>query len=373
VRTVFVTGATGAIGSELTRGMLAEDGTRVRLLLRARSPEHLNSRLLDLFRFWNLDPHDPSISQRIEAFAGDVTLPRFGLDEKTWTRLADEVTHVIHSAGNVKLNRPMEEARRSAVDPISHIVTFIESSRRHGVFQKLDYVSTVGVGGRMAGTLPERPLHEPRTFRNSYEAAKAEAETFLLARMDSGLSATIHRPSMVVGHSRTGVIIQFQVFYHLCEFLSGQRTFGIIPDIRGFQLDIIPVDYVARAIQLSSLRNDASGRVFHLCSGGESPALTDLSRMVRQRFEAAGRPTPPPLRTIPSAIMRALVPIAGWCVGSSARRALRSLPYFLDYLDSPPTFANENTCAYFSAAGITLPHPDSYLDAVLSYYLARPL
>ena len=40
---------------------------------------------------------------------------------------------------------------------------------------------------------------------------------------------TLHRPSMVVGHAETGKVIHFQVFYHLCEFLSGRHTRGLIP------------------------------------------------------------------------------------------------------------------------------------------------
>ena len=222
----------------------------------------------------------------------------------------------------------------------------------------------------MPGPVPERALVEPRSFRNSYEAAKAESEVFLLEQMDRGLSATIHRPGMVVGDSVTGKIIQFQVFYHLCEFLSGSRTFGVIPDARGYRLDIIPVDYVARAIQISSLREDTSGRIFHLCTGPEeAPTIWDIAKHVQERFAAHGRPTPP-LRPIPPSLVRMLLPAASWLVGKPTRRALRTIPYFLDYLvDGPQGFANTRSRAFFSAAGVELPVVERYLDTVLSYYL----
>ena len=369
MRTVLVTGATGAIGSELTRYLVAEERTHVRLLIRARSREHLDQRLRGLFQFWGLDPEDAAVSARVEAFAGDVTQPRLGLDETSWDRLTGEVTNVIHSAGNVKLNRPLSEARQSAVDSLRHVVSFVECCRERGTFQKLEYVSTVGVGGRMPGPVPERALFEPRSFRNSYEAAKAESEVFLVEQMERGLSATIHRPGMVVGDSVTGKIIQFQVFYHLCEFLSGRRTFGVIPDARAYRLDIIPVDYVARAIQISSLRGDTSGRIFHLCTGPEeSPTIGDIAKHVQERFAANGRPTST-LRPIPPWLMRTLLPAAGWFVGRGTQRALRAVPYFLDYLDGQQGFANTNSRAFFSSAGIELPAPERYLDTVLSYYL----
>src|SRR5262249_47879396 len=163
--------------------------------------------------------------------------PFLGLDRPSYERLSREVTHVVHAAGNVKLNRPLEEARRSAVDAAGHVVSFVDACRACGGFQKLRFLSTVGVVGKMPGTVPERAFPEARAFRNSYEAAKAEAETFLLEHMARGLPATVHRPSMVVGDSRDGRIIQFQVFYHLCEFLSGRRTAGVIPGARDIRLD----------------------------------------------------------------------------------------------------------------------------------------
>ena len=55
----------------------------------------------------------------------------------------------------------------------------------------------------------------------------------------------------VVGDTINGRIIHFQVFYHLCEFLSGRRTLGLAPGFGGARLDIVPADYVAQVIALS--------------------------------------------------------------------------------------------------------------------------
>src|SRR5688572_710888 len=301
MRTVFLTGATGAIGSTLARYILAEEDARLILLLRATSKSHLDERLAGLFTFWGFDRRDASIDSRVRAVSGDVTLTRLGLDEETYAGVVRDVTHVIHSAGNVKLNRPLNEARLSAVDAVRHVLSLVAACRSIGRFAKLDYVSTVGVAGRTAGEVPEQPFHTPRAFRNSYEAAKAEAETLVLRDIDEGLPATIHRPSMVVGDSRDGRIIQFQVFYYLCEFLSGRQTAGFVPHAGSTRLDIIPVDYVARAIQASSLREDANGRIFHLCAGpADAPMVTTLTEQVREFFVRRDRPVPGLRRLRPS-------------------------------------------------------------------------
>jgi thioester reductase-like protein len=370
VRTVLVTGATGAIGSILAKYMLEELNTEVRLVLRARTAAHLDERLGELRQFWKIDSAT-GYTARLRAVAGDVTLPKLGLDESEYRRLSLEVTHVIHSAGDVRLSRPIDQARKSAVDSARHIVSFADACAACGPFEKLEFISTVGVAGNLGGIVPEQAFGTPCGFRNSYEAAKAEAETFLLKEMARGLPATIHRPSMVVGDSQDGTIIQFQVFYYLCEFLSGRRTAGIVPDTRDIRLDIVPVDYVARAIQASSMRRDAVGRIFHLCAGpSDAPEIGKLSHRIRDYFIAHGRRAPA-LRPIPSSLIRRLLPVISRLVPARARRSLETLPNFLAYLDTPQTFANVRTREFFLPLGIEVPPVDQYLDAVLSYYVSR--
>ena len=370
MRYILLTGGTGAIGSVLTRYLLEEPETRVRLLVRARSTAHLAERLTTLLSFLEIDPAD-AVRQRVEAVAGDVMLPRLGLESADYDRLARSVTHVVHSAGNVKLNRPLEDARRAAVDSARHVVSFVDACAAHGQFVKAEFVSTVGVAGRMPGLIPERFLCEPREFRNTYEAAKAEAEQVLTEQIGRGLPATIHRPSMVVGHSSTGTIIQFQVFYHLCEFLSGARTAGVIPDAGETRLDIIPVDYVARAIQASSLAPEARGQVFHLCSGPtHAPTINTLASQVQEIFATHGRRVRT-LRSVSPSVLRALVSMATPLSSGRFRGALQALPYFLAYLHEPQTFDNERTQAFFTPRGVVVPSVASYLRTVLSYYLTR--
>ena len=49
---VLVTGATGVIGSELVPLLLERPDCRVRLILRAKSQDHLRSRLAELAAYW---------------------------------------------------------------------------------------------------------------------------------------------------------------------------------------------------------------------------------------------------------------------------------------------------------------------------------
>jgi hypothetical protein len=52
------------------------------------------------------------------------------------------------------------------------------------------------------------------------------------------------------------------------------------------------------------------------------------------------------------------------------RRALDTLPVFLDYLESNQAFENAATRATLQAAGVALPPIEAYLPQVLGYYFA---
>ena len=366
MKTYFVTGATGAIGSALIPILLQDREASIRLLLRARSEDDLAARVEDLFTFWQVPVSDRATRNRVRAMRGDATLPQFGLDEGAYQSLSSECTHLIHSAGNVRMNLPIDQARHSSVDSARNI---IELAKRCPRLEKIEFVSTVGVGGRTRGAVPEDWITAMRCFHNSYEQAKAEAEDVIRAELERGLPLTVHRPSMVVGDSVSGRIAHFQVFYHLCEFLCGRRTLGLAPDFGAARLDIVPADYVARVIAWSSTNAASSGRILHSCSGPElALALAPLREVVRRAFAAAGQRLPPVI-SLPPGVFRALLAGVSLFMPGETRRAIKTLPVFLDYLATEQTFANSRTQALLSPAGLAVPAPSSYLDKVLGYYL----
>jgi thioester reductase-like protein len=367
MKIILITGGTGAIGSALVPMFLEENGTQVFLILRARSATHLQERREQLVSFWGRPADAPSL-QRLHVLAGDVTQPLLGLEQTQYQKLATQVTHMVHAAGNVRLNQPLEESRRDAMGSAREVTAFADACHHQGQFCKLEYISTVGVAGRKAGVLQEEPLTEARSFHNTYEEAKAEAESFILQRMGEGLPATIHRPSMVVGDSQTGKIIHFQVFYHLTEFCSGTRTWGIVPETGDYRLDIVPADYVARGIYLTSSRQETAGRIFHLCSGPRhAMRLTDLTEQIRQFFRDHGQQLVR-LRRVPPAWIRRVLPLVSSLASPAMRGPLQSLPYFLDYLEENQAFENTNSDRFFSKEGLCVPPTQGYLEKVLQYY-----
>lgn len=373
---VLLTGATGVVGSAVAERLLAQPEVRLRLLLRAADPAELDERLGRVIAYWQSSGapwtrDGDALSARVEAFRGDVSQPALGLASADFERLVRECTHVVHCASAVRMNLPLDEARRSAVGGTRNALAFAEAGARAGPLRKVELVSTVGVGGRRPGVLPEEWLAARRRYHNTYEQAKAEAEVLAMEAIAHDLPVTVHRPSMVIGDSRTGRVIHFQIFHHLAEFLSGRRTLGLLPATGPTRLDVVPSDYVAAAIAWSASAPRATGKIMQLAAGPDRALPIDALRTrVRARFRAAGLRVPPPF-TLSREWFRRAMPVIGRVAPARQRRALGTLPTFLEYLAEDQRFANARTVARLEQAGIRLPDLEAAVDRTLDFYLQR--
>jgi thioester reductase-like protein len=367
----FLTGGTGAVGSSIVPLLLADPDTEVRLLLRAESDAALAQRMDSLAGYWGWAESSEQRA-RVKAYRGDAAVANFNLPDDQYAELAGACTHLIHSAGTVRMNLSIEDARRSAVGSAQATVDFARRLAAAGRLSKFDYVSTVGVAGKRPGALPEIWMDEPREFHNTYEQAKAEAEEIVRrAIVDEGMPVTVHRPSMVIGDARDGRIIHFQIFYFICEFLSGRKTRGLYPDFGEVRLDVIPANWVAEAIVAASRDPQTAGRIFHLCSGPEqAPRLEELKALVRTAFTTHGMRVPPGIR-MPRGAFAALARMAARLAPASRRKALATLPIYLDYLADRQGFDNAAYADWLESRGLRLPLAADYLPRVLGYYLEK--
>jgi thioester reductase-like protein len=369
----FVTGATGVIGNALIPLLLEDQDCQVWTLIRADSPGHLEARMEELIVFWNMGSEwEKKARSRIIPLLGDTDKSKFALSDAVYAEITRQCTHIIHCAGTVRMNLPLEVARQHAIGSAQNIVELALACQKSGFLQKIEYVSTVGVAGRMSGILPETWVSQPRDFHNTYEQAKAETEDCLREQIEQhNLPVTVHRPSMVVGNTQDGNVLYFQVFYYLCEFIAGRRTFGILPRFDNAAFDIVPIDYVVKVIKWSSEQGRSTvGKIFHLCSGPNSSiCLMELQKIVRTMMKNHGIKLPfiflvPLVFYTPILILiTRLVPQKKW-------RYLRTLPIFVDYLKDLPLFENKNTIAFLKEkSGPELPPIENYLEKVFSTYL----
>ena len=370
MKAYFVLGATGSVGSAVVARLLSDPQSRVFALVRAASSSAAAGRLDTALAALGVRDRVSTDGGRLHVLVGDVEQPRLGLSTADYNLLSTNCSHIIHCAGVVRMNLPLAAARRATVDAVQNVLEFAQSQKRAGLLKKVEIVSTVGVAGRESRLLREEWVGANHEFHNTYEQAKAEAEQLVHDAVLNGLPVTVHRPSMVVGDSRTGHTLHFQIFYFIVEFLSGRRTRGFFPDFGAARLDIVPVDFVAEAIVRSNQSNITNGKILHLCVGprGAVP-LRRLLAFVHDSLAARGERLPKP-RYVSRRLFQMLATGLRLLVDARTRAALATLPIFLDYLDTDQAFDNLRTAAWLKDEGVAIPPIEDYLPRVLDFYFA---
>jgi thioester reductase-like protein len=365
---VLITGVTGIVGSAIAPLFLNDSNTHVYLLIRVKAGESAQERLKKLWDFWGNDIIAPDANTRLTIITSNhLDQAQLGLEASAYDMLVKNLTHIIHCAGSINLNMPDEIAKKNTYLITEQIVQLAkEASAYH--FKKLDYVSTVGVAGKNISPVPEQLLPDVTEFQNNYEKYKAHAER-LLFNQALPFAITLHRPSMVVGHSQTGKIISFKGVYYLISFFAGEFTYGIVPRIKDIAMDMIPVDYVAKAIYWSSSTSVTDQKILHLCAGENNRVnLYPLISLVQKTKKELGKkccrliPLPPVL------FWKLLAAIKHVVFHPTIKKFLGSLGVFASYFDQPQRFDVKYTSVLLQEAQIDKPNTASFLPNIISYY-----
>ena len=269
---ILLTGATGLLGRYLLRDLLAL-GHRVGVLVRDGQQGTASNRLKELLAFG-----EETLGRKLPRpvlLHGDLTAPRLGLGtaERQW--LAREADAVIHSAAQV-LYRPTPDGEPWETN-VNGTRRLLELCRSVGV-DEVHHLSTAFVCGDRRGIVHEDELDCGGGRGNAYERSKFAGEQ--LVRGWDGLRATIYRPSVVVGDSRTGYTSTYHHFYRFLELAvrlssrpasaggeskSRRQRLPLRLPLTGEETqNLVPVDWVSRAIIELLHRPRWHGSTYHL-------------------------------------------------------------------------------------------------------------
>ena len=354
----FVTGATGFIGRFLVTDLLKRKGT-VHVLVRKDSQKKLEA--IGRKMGWDM--------KRIVPVAGDLSAARCGVSAAQLRALKGKVRHFFHLAAIYDMDADAASQRVANVDGTRHALD-LAAALDAGCFH---HVSSIAAAGLYPGIFREDMFEEAEGLDDPYLATKHESEG--LVRAEKRIKWRVYRPGMVVGHSQTGEIDKIDGPYYFFTLLKKLRE-ALPPwmpmvGIEGGRINIVPVDFVAAALDHIAHKPKLDGHTFH---------LTDPEPMrvgeVLNAFARAGHAPEMTMRI--DARMFAFVP-------SGVRMAAANLPpvrrmtamllrdfripkSVLKFITYPTRFDNRETERALKGSGISVPRLDTYAWRLWDYW-----
>jgi NAD(P)-dependent dehydrogenase (short-subunit alcohol dehydrogenase family) len=355
----FVTGATGFIGRNLVQRLLQRDGT-VYALVRAGS----RGRLEELRTSWGAD------GARVVPIAGDLAQPGLGVSEEDLLTLRGDVDHFFHLAAIYDMTAGAEAQEIANVEGTRHAVE-LAGAIEAGCFHQ---VSSIAAAGLYRGEWREDMFEEAeRLDTHPYFRTKHESER--VVREECRGPWRVYRPGIVVGDSRTGEIDKVDGPYYFFKLL--QRARKVLPGwlpalgVEGGEINIVPVDFVADAIDHIAHEPGLNGQVFHLTD----PAPKSAGEVINLFAHAADAPQA--VFRLDSGVTDPATSLArtGLRFFPPAKRALKAalgelgVPAgMLTYVSYPTRFDSTNTQKALEGTGISVPPLESYADRVWDYW-----
>ena len=355
----FVTGATGFIGRNLVELLLEREGT-IYVLVREGS----KGRLEELRNRWQTD------DSRVVGIVGDLSEPRLGISDADLERLKGEVDHLFHLAAIYDMTADAESQRVANVEGTRHMVEFAEAVEAGRVHM----VSSIAAAGLYRGTWREDMFDEAQDLdTHPYFRTKHESEG--VVRTECERPWRVYRPGIVVGNSETGEMDKVDGPYYFFKLIRRIRNavpqWMPMPGVEGREINIVPVDFVVRAMDHIAHLDDLDGRAFHLTDPNPPTAgeVIDIFARAAHAPQSSVRVPPRALETVEPILRLA---VSATPLGDAV--ADRILADFgiprsvLVYVNYPTHFDSRQTEMTLSGTDITVPPLEAYAGKLWDYW-----
>lgn len=272
---VFLTGATGFLGSFIVRDVLDRDlditiYAHVRAADKVKGLERIKNSGI-AYGIWK-----DSYAKKIVPVIGDLEHKHFDLSDADWNHLTSTIDVVIHNGALVHWVYPYSKLRGPNVIGTINVMDLCTSGKPK-FFNFVSSTSTVdtpyyvelsdSIVDEGGSGIPESDDLEGSAtgLGNGYGQSKWVSERLIrYAGEKLGLRGCIVRPGYVFGDSKTGSV---NTDDFLIRMIKGCVQLGFIPDIYN-SVNMVPVDHVARVVVATSFHppSDAQLTVAHVTS-----------------------------------------------------------------------------------------------------------
>jgi thioester reductase-like protein len=283
---IFVTGATGYLGSYLVAGLFREHRDKLNLLVRAKSEREARERLWKSLQLhFEFPEFFENLNSRVRIFRGDLTEERFGLSDDDYHELVDSTDSIIHCAASLNRKSERQCMNVNLLGALEVIQLARRAQNRNGL-RRYSHVSTVAVAGRRQNEVvtEDASIDWARSDYDPYARTKKFGE-HMLRQLLPDVPTTIFRPAIVLGDSRFPQTTQFDMAQAF-DVLAKLPVLPLRPDDR---IDIVPANYVGKAIVTIHQKDEPAHGIYHLSSGTGSQTFRELT----DALAAAGKSSKP--------------------------------------------------------------------------------
>jgi thioester reductase-like protein len=342
---VFVTGASGFIGRRLLERLL-DRHDEVHVLARSRSVARMQSLARAL-----------GAEERVLPVVGDLGAPRLGIPQRWIDEHRGAVEHVFHLAAIYDVEAGDEANEVANVGGTRETVA-VANALDAGC---LHHVSSVAAAGDYVGTFTEDMFDEGQPLSHPYHRTKFESER--IAREESAVPWRVYRPAIVVGDSRTGEMDKVDGPYYFFGALDAASRLPSVLRVLAPRLgatNVVPVDYVADAMDVLAHEPGLDGRAFHLVNPEPQPTIDVLNLFAR----IAGAPRLVPV--LPRATLD--LPMRVGLVRDTLLPELGIPAAAVDHASFTCTFDSAATRAALAGSGIDVPPLEDYAPVLWRYW-----
>lgn len=250
---VFLTGATGFMGSYILRELL-EGPTKARVIAHVRAKDSAEglSRLQKIATVYGL--WSPEWASRLEVVTGDISKPMLGVAQDVWERLCGEVDAIIHNGAQVNWMLPYSSMRAANVLSTMNCIGFCATGKPKRIAfvsstSTLDNEHYLELSKTDKGVLETDDLEGSRKgLGTGYGQSKWASEYIVREAGRRGLVGAIIRPGYIVGDPESGISVTDDF---LVRIWKGCLQVGARPDIDN-PLNAVPVTQVSRIVVASA-------------------------------------------------------------------------------------------------------------------------
>jgi NAD(P)-dependent dehydrogenase (short-subunit alcohol dehydrogenase family) len=354
----FVTGATGFIGQFLVANLL-QRGAPVYVLVRRESLKKLDAQR----GRWGAD------DKQVIGIVGDIGKKDLGVAAADLRKLAGKIDHFFHLAAIYDIGASAEDQQLANVEGTRHAVEFAAKVRAGC----MHHVSSIAAAGLYEGVFREDMFEEAEDLDHPYFRTKHDSEA--IVRHECKRPFRIYRPGVVVGHSKTGYIDKIDGPYYFFRLLQKMRR-ALPPwmpmvGVEGGRINIVPVDFVADALDHIAHKKGLDGKCFHL-TDPEPHRIGEVLNI----FAEAGHAPKMTMRLnarmfgfIPAPILYGLGSLAP--VKRMIRAVLTDLGIpadVLGWINWPTRYDSRETTKALKGSGIAVPPLPTYAAQLWDYW-----